>query len=339
MRRTVEILVAGVAVTILAVACGKSGAPASPVSPAPDPIPADATGCARTSVGFAPLSELGTGSYKAQPGGLYPGGGTTRPPSHEMAGLARARSIVPMDGNGQPAAGGRYALLSLGMSNTTQEFSMFKTLADADAAKDPHLVVVDGAQGGQTARLWASPGCACWSTLDSRLASAGISSKQVAVMWVKQADSNPNTGWPAHAQTLRDELNTILHLLAARFPNLQLVYLSSRIYAGYATTSLNPEPYAYEGAFSVRWLIEDQLSGRSGMNYDAGPGSVPWIAWGPYLWADGLRPRGDGLIWACSDLTATDGTHPSSTGQRKVADLLLNFFKTDSTAREWYLGQ
>jgi lysophospholipase L1-like esterase len=49
-----------------------------------------------------------------------------------------------------------------------------------------------------------------------------------------------------------------------------------------------------------------------------------------------LRPRSDGLTWACSDL-ADDGTHPSSTGRQKVAQLLLDFVRTDPTAREWYL--
>jgi hypothetical protein len=40
-------------------------------------------------------------------------------------------------------------------------------------------------------------------------------------------------------------------------------YLDSRIYGGYATTALNPEPYTYEGAFLVRWLIQDQLKGNA----------------------------------------------------------------------------
>lgn len=65
--------------------------------------------------------------------------------------------------------------------------------------------------------------------------------------------------------------------------------------------------------------------------------AVPcWLAWGPYLWADGMRPRSDGLTWACSDLAA-DGTHPSDDGRRKVADMLLGFMNADATAREWYL--
>ncbi len=77
------------------------------------------------------------------------------------------------------------------------------------------------------------------------------------------------------------------------FQNLQIVYLSSRIYAGYATNRLNPEPYAYESAFAVRWLIRDQMKGNDDLNFEPAKGTVvaPLILWGPYLWADGIAPR------------------------------------------------
>ncbi len=113
----------------------------------------------------------------------------------------------------------------------------------------------------------------------------------------------------------------MLRNLHDRYPNLTLAYLSSRIYAGYASTTLNPEPYAYEGGFSVKWLIADQLAGDAALNFDPASGVVeaPWAAWGPYLWADGLSPRSDGLTWGCSELSS-DGTHPSASGQAKVAN-------------------
>jgi hypothetical protein len=112
--------------------------------------------------------------------------------------------------------------------------------------------------------------------------------------------------------------------------------LSSRIYAGYATSTLNPEPYAYQSAFAVRWTIEQQLNG--GLPFAGSGRGAPWIAWGPYLWADGLTPRSDGLTWSCSDF-ANDGTHPGTTGRQKVAARLLDFVHTDPTAREWYLAR
>ena len=293
--------------------------------------------CTRTSVGLTPLDDLGTDTYQGVQGGLYPGGSRARPAGHEVAGQLLADAVVPRDAVGTPSAGGRYGLLSIGMSNTTQEFSQFIPLANADPAKDPRLVPVDGAQGGQTAQAWSDPNAAAWNVADQRIAAAGLSPSQISVAWVKLADAGPTNGWPAYAQTLQARTAQVVQNLHDRYPNLTLVYLSSRIYAGYASTMLNPEPYAYEGGFSVKWLVEDQIDGSAALNFDQarGPVEAPWLSWGPYLWADGLTARSDGLTWECSDLAA-DGTHPSTAGQIKVAQMLLDFFKADSTARLWF---
>ncbi|HEY3044036.1 MAG TPA: hypothetical protein VGJ39_08420 [Vicinamibacterales bacterium] len=307
----------------------------TPTTPATTPPSAPAQpvglqGCAGTSVGLKPLTDLGSGMYKSQPGGLYAGGANLRPAGHEAAGVALARAIQPMNNDGTPGSinsPGRYVLISIGMSNTTQEFSTFKPLADADLQKDPRLTIVDGAQGGQTGSAWANPGCQCWTVLAQRLASAGVTANQVAIAWIKLAEAGPTQGFPQAARILQGNIVTVIQQLKQRFPNLKLAYLSSRIYAGYATSTLNPEPYAYESGFSVRWAIEQLMN-------DA---SAPWVSWGPYLWADGTTPRADGLTWACSDLV-DDGTHPSTTGRQKVAGMLLTFFKSDATAREWFLS-
>jgi lysophospholipase L1-like esterase len=324
-----------VTVLIAAVAACSS----TPVAPTPDdggaPPPAgDQQGCSRTSVNLAPLSDLTAGAYQGEPGGLYPGRSNTMPASHLSAGLELARGIEPLDAQGMASPSGRYVFISIGMSNTTQEFSAFVPLASADASRDPRLTIVDGAQGGQTAADWANPACQCWTRLDGRLQQANVSAAQVAVAWIKLANRQPSEGWPTHARRLKDDTVIVLERLKARFPNLRLAYFSSRIYAGYATTTLNPEPYAYQSGFSVRWTIEDQLNG--GLSFSGAHPRSPWIAWAPYLWADGVRPRSDGLTWACSDLAA-DGTHPSTVGRQKVAQQLLDFVRTDATAREWYL--
>ena len=131
----------------------------------------------------------------------------------------------------------------------------------------------------------------------------------------------------------------LIQLLKKKFPNLRIVYLSSRIYAGYATTTLNPEPYAYESAFVVRRLIQQQVRGDRELNYDPARGEVkaPLLLWGPYLWANGVKGRKiDDLVYTREDL-AGDGTHPSISGRKKVAEQLLKFFKTDPNARGWFL--
>jgi lysophospholipase L1-like esterase len=335
MRRTCPVaILALVTLAALAAACGGSNAQSPPTAPTTTTsTPAATTGCGVTSVGFTPLNDLAGGTYRDQPGGLYPGRTNAHP--DQAAGIAIARALQPRNAAGTADASGKYALVSIGMSNTSMEFAAFKAVADADPGKDPQLVIVDGAQGGQTASLWSNPACPCWGVLDSRLHAAGVSAAQVAVVWLKQADAGPTSGWPAYAAQLKTEIEAMLQLLKQRFANLQIAYLSSRIYAGYATSTLNPEPYAYESAFSVRGVIQDQLNGQGGID-DRG-GQAPWVAWGPYLWADGIRPRSDGLTWACSELSSSDGTHPSASGQQKVAAMLLDFMRTDATAREWFL--
>src|SRR5947209_6467789 len=68
----------------------------------------------------------------------------------------------------------------------------------------------------------------------------------------------------AAAYALLRQLGDIVRCLKSRYPNLREVFLSSRIYAGYATTSLNAEPYAYESGFSVKWLVESQIAQARG---------------------------------------------------------------------------
>ena len=158
-------------------------------------------------------------------------------------------------------------------------------------------------------------------------------------IWFKEADASPTNGWPAYAQTLRAEFETVMNVLRSKFPNARVCFVASRIYAGYATSLLNPEPYSYEQGFACKWLIEDQINGDAGLNFVPARGPVvsPWIDWGTYNWADGLTPRSDGLTWDCADFQA-DGTHPSNLGRDKVAHILLDFVHSEPTAG-WYLAR
>jgi hypothetical protein len=296
------------------------------------------------STGLVPLDQMGADDrYKGEDGGLYGGGKNSPPREHQASAQKELAKVVPLDPKGNPAADGKIVLVSIGMSNTTQEFSRFKELADRQQDKSPNLVIVDGAQGGQDAIKWSGRnGTATWDTLDKRLAAAGVTARQVQVMWVKHACIQPAAlgDFPKHAQQLKEFTVDSLNIARERFPNLRVAYLSSRIYAGYASTRLNPEPYAYESAFAVRWVIQDQIEGDAKLNFDAAKGQVksPLVLWGPYLWADGATPRkSDQLVWKPEDF-GPDGTHPSTaSGRDKVARLLLGFFKGDAGAKGWFL--
>src|SRR5437870_478618 len=122
-----------------------------------------AADCTRTSVGFTPVNDLGTGTYHSYEGGLYPNGLNAPPAVYLQEGMAYVQAIQPLASNGQPDCNGRIVLLSIGMSNTTQEFSTFKPMADADPQKNPQVTIVDGAEGGQDAEAIKDPSAPYWS--------------------------------------------------------------------------------------------------------------------------------------------------------------------------------
>jgi hypothetical protein len=295
-------------------------------------------------VGLVPLTDMTANQqYKGEDGGLYGGGSNTPPADHLRAALDQAAAIRPLNASGQSADDGKIVLLSIGMSNTTQEFSGFARRVNQDAHRRAGLVVVDGAQGGQAAAEWARPSPAGrgdpWKVLDERLQSAGVSRAQVQVVWIKQANKMPaqHGEFPRHADVLKQDMAQLVAKLKAALPNLRIAYLSGRTYAGYARSALNPEPYAYESAFAMRWLIQDQIKGEPALNWKEG--KAPLLLWGPYLWADGTNGRKiDDLKFAPEDF-ASDGTHPSDSGRAKVVDQLQRFFTTDATAKAWFVAR
>src|SRR5262249_10945433 len=142
-------------------------------------------------------------------GGLYPAGSNIPPPAHHNAGAAQAAAVAPRNlaGNLDPA--GKYVLISLGMSNTTQEFCAqsgnscnswtFSGQAAADArVNHAELVMANGAAGGQTAATWDSPTDPNYDRVrDNVLAPAGLSERQVQAVWIKEADAGPTVSLPA----------------------------------------------------------------------------------------------------------------------------------------------
>jgi hypothetical protein len=275
---------------------------------------------------LVPLTEL-TGNYKGQDGGLY-GGGKNEPPADLQARATKAAAQVgPLNAEGKPDASGKIVLLSIGMSNTTMEFSQFVQKANADPRKAANVVVVDGAQGGKDATAWATADAQPWKVVEDRMKQAGVTPRQVQVIWIKQALIRPQAGFPAETDRLHDRIAEDLKLAKEKYPNLRLVFLSSRTYGGFATTPLNPEPYAYESAFAVRRLIQEQAT-------DA---TSPVLLWGPYVWASGKTPnKADGFNYTPEDV-AGDGTHPSPSGRDKVAVQLLNFFTSNPNAKPWFV--
>ena len=282
----------------------------------------------RSSVGLIPLTDLGTGTYKDQQGGLYAGGKNVPPPEHLKAGEKIAATIAPING--------KIVLMSIGFSNPSIEFPAFQKLVAADPDINPKLVTVNGCVGSQAAHMIADPKAGYWDTVDQRLAAAGVTREQVQAVCLKEVNPGGNP-WATEVKRLHDDEVSILHILHERFPNLKTTYVTSRSYGGYTVLGGSPEPAAYETGFAVKSLINDQITGSPELNYDPAKGAVrsPWIEWGPYIWTDGEKGRKDGFVYLREDLR-DDGLHPSDKGAAKISAMMLQFFHTDPTTKGWF---
>lgn len=299
-----------------------------------------------TSTPAVALTDLGAagGTYQGFEAGLYPGGSNVRPPDHDAAGVAIAQAIKPLDVNGNvDLTNGKIGLLMLGESAAQQPLQKFVPFANADPEKNPKVTVVLGAMAGEDANDLAVITNAYWTTLLNYLVpESGVNNKQIQAAWIEDITATNTGSFPDDMMPLYQDYETIAQLLYQQFPNIKLMYFSGRIYGFYSNgiSTLDPEPYAYEDSFAPKWAIADQINGLASLNFDPNKGTVvaPWMAWGPYYWSNGLLGRNDGLFWGCQDVIF-DGVHESDpVGRLRVADQLINFFKTDTTTTPWFLA-
>src|SRR5262249_43873013 len=142
-------------------------------------------------------------------GGLYPNGQNQIPPGHMNAGFAHAVAVRPLNILGNPDPAGSYVLLSIGMSNTTQEFcsqpgtlpcdpwTFMGQAATAPRVNHGSLVIANGARGGQTTSTWDSPTDPNYDAIRNNvLMPQGLSEAQVQAVWVKVANAQPTISLP-----------------------------------------------------------------------------------------------------------------------------------------------
>ena len=315
---------------------------------------------------------LGSQRYLGFPGGLYENASDVMPADHNARGLTAAGSIRPLDSNGNPNTSGKVVFVSIGRSTEQDEFSAFASQASTTSGVNhTSLVLANGASSGVGPCYWtlASGAPPCEPVQgnqydrirDSVLTPLGVGEKQVQVAWIEIYNADPAAdGFQAlcdktvsgctddvtHSEMVRMEqqVGQILRAAKIRWPNLKEAFLSSRLYAGYETSNHAPEPYSYEYGFSVKAVVEAQVvQMRSGGatvdpvagNLNSSAGVAPWIAWAPYVWANGDTPRSDGFIW-CNGQTSSpcngevdfqyDGIHGTSVGYGKISDLFMSFF-------------
>src|SRR5262249_57479312 len=110
----------------------------------------------------------------------------------------------------------------------------------------------------------------------------------VQAVWIEQAELAPQTsgGFLPAAQKLQGDLEAIARNITTFLPHTKIAYISSMTHVfSTAANGLQPEPYAYETGFAVKWAIQDQLNGKGNLNFDASKGPVvaPILVSRPYL--------------------------------------------------------
>ena len=303
------------------------------------------------------------------PGQLYTDPSTnvdsnTVPAQHDTAGKNIALQVVPLDASGIPSSAGKIGVVGIGMSNWTDELCLaLRTqgpcapgtfLAQAAANSQVNqttLVLVDCAQSGHIAADWIDNSDSSYSTcITERLPLWNITRDQVEVVLWKDANPDPSVSMTSSTTcayqplpipssnpdvcSYEEYLGLMARFLKTPFPNVKQLFVHSRVYAGYATVPLNPEPFAYEYGFATKWFVNAQIAQDATGKVDPVAGDLnyttaPWIAWGPYWWAAGTTPCNNcqipGQIWVQSDYQS-DGTHPSGAGATKVGNNLMDYF-------------
>jgi hypothetical protein len=294
---------------------------------------------------------------------LYDGSNTLLAGSqHDLDGRAFASKVQPLNAQGQPDPNGKIAVVGIGMSSWTMELCVRVSKTDttlpactatsfiphADAVDNPKVRIVDCASGGQTANMWFDDSFGNWTRCNGLLANEGLTPAQVQVILWENINAlyptvslSPTTNCsvlttfdnstPDVCKYIR-RTGQVARFAKTWYPHVQQVFLHSKIYAGYATKTFSPEPYAYENGFGVKWVIQAQINQiASGKITNLAAGNLayavaPWLVWGPYFWASGTTPRSDGLTWQLSDFLTSDYTHPSQSGVQKVTDMMMNWY-------------
>ena len=315
-----------------------------------------------------PLTDFQPGElYLDTFAGLLYENSNTPPSDHDTAGIAAAANVVPRDVNGVPDSNGKIVAITMGMSNWTIEMcktggSDWTTICDPETfiaratgnagVNASNLVLVNCATGMQTAYKWADDTFGNYSEcLNSNLAPRGLSEQQVQVAIWLNADSTPQISMSSSPGTAPSDycvahpavdacayeghMGNMLRYARSRYANLSQLFLQSRVYGGYATTPLNPEPYAYEYGFATKWLIQAQIDqSRSSLvdpvAGDLSPAVAPWVGWGAYLWAPGDSVRADGLSYNVGDFSTADYTHPGTGAVKKIAKQMMNSYLASS---------
>ncbi len=298
--------------------------------------------CNNHSTGLVPITDLVGKQYRGFTGGKY-SGGNSRSDIQLSRAINQAQKIKALDTSGaENNKTGKIIFAAIGASNPATEFNSFMTYCDTFQQVNRKLKLFNTCIGGTGIQKMNESTDNYWVQASKKLQDSGFSVKQVQVVWLEQENTqNADTSFPGAPLGLLADYQKLLSVILQKFPNVKIVYLNQRAYAGYVDVSPGVIgkglhfPRDYYNGWTIKWLIEKQLNNEVGFRFSGSP-EIPFIDWASSFWADGKNLRSDGLFYDCTTDFGGDGLHLSALGERKAGAHLFNYYKSDTISKYWF---
>ena len=296
--------------------------------------------CDVGSSGLVPLLDLQTGTYLGYQAGLYPGGTNILSGTHLKNGKSIAKGIKPLDGDGNINFGDGVVLVAgFGPSVPGHIFNKFVEHVRTPSETynlNPCLDAINLCVGGKDISYPTVDSLAAdyWEGVVAKVYDVGYTPAQVQIGWMyfnAKGLTEPPV-FPDNALEMTESYVLFVNKAKEYFPNLKIMYMSSRHWGGYADTTLTEyyslaEPASYQNSWSVKWAVEAQINQTdTRLKYKGGVPPAPFLLWGPNYWCDANNPRAwDGKKYICSlSYNPDDGYHLTDQQDTKDALDILN---------------
>lgn len=241
-----------------------------------------------------PLPQLGTDTYLGVIGGQYLNGSNNVPGGYATDAFAALQNDSDI------------RVLCSGMSNMKFTCEDFINKVTGETAVSSKVTIHNNGRPGRGQQAWDGS----VSNLYTDLRRAGVSVDEVDVVIYFNAWMYPSGDFQSHYNEMYNSLTETMANINAVYPNLKLIYVTSREYAPPWAASLNPNPYAYQEGFSFRDIVTGRINGNLS--------GVP-ILWGAYQYDPS---------WPDSYFRSSDGVHLSDAGLDVAGQLWLDYFMT-----------
>lgn len=291
--------------------------------------------CSAPNTGLTPFLDLQTGYYMGYQAGLYPGGTNILSGPHLKSGKTIAQGIKPLDGDGNVNFGdGVVLVVGFGPSVPGHIFNKFvQHIRDPSVTYNlnPCVDALNLCIGGKDIGYGTGDSTAddYWADLVTKVTDVGYTVDQVQIGWMyfnAKGLTEPPT-FPDNSVFMKDQFVKFINKSKEYFPNLKIMYVSSRHWGGYADTTLTEyyslaEPASYQNSWTVKWLIEEQINNTNPLlQYKGANPKSPYLLWGPNFWCDGnLKRAWDDKKYVCLlSFDLDDGYHLSDQQDSKDA--------------------